>query len=63
MVFKGLLVLHGKTIYDEMSFYVFISMDPKEARTGTDRGGQDVVILGMLIDSIFKALLMLRQEL
>lgn len=46
MVFKRLPVLLGRTIYGEMSSNVFISMDPKEAGTSTDKGEQDVVVPG-----------------
>ena len=46
VVFKELPALLGKTIYDEMSSNVFISMNPKEAGTSTDKGEQDVVVPG-----------------
>lgn len=54
MVFKGLPVLLGKTIYDEMSSYAFISLDPEEARTSTDKGGQDVVLPGNAVGFHFE---------
>ena len=42
--FKGLLVLLGKIIYDEISSCAFTSVDPKEARTSTGKSEQNVIL-------------------